>query len=125
VLTDPCANPTITIPGDSSQVYVITNPDGKYTLEPSFAVSPDFCAYTITTTDNSEDITVEFDPDTKELVVTEITDTLVPSNPNNDGSTEHGYPVETTIVVTDSQGNESPPQTVTTTIVVKNPCVNS
>jgi hypothetical protein len=102
VLIDPCLTPTITIPGDSSQVYVITNPDGKYTLEPSFAVSPDFCAYTITTTVDSEDITVEFDPDTQELVVTEITDTLAPSNPNDDDSTEHSYPVETTIVVTDS-----------------------
>jgi len=38
VLIDPCANPTIIKPSDSTQVYVITDPDGKYTLQPAFEI---------------------------------------------------------------------------------------
>ena len=49
---------------------------------------------------------------------------MTPSNPNNDGSTQHEYPVVTTITVTDSDGTKKT-ETVTTIVVVKNPCLDS
>lgn len=63
-------------------------------------MSPDFCSYTITTTVDGLDTTVEYDPAIEELVVSKITDTLTPSNPNGGESTSHNYPVETKITVT-------------------------
>ena len=65
-------------------------------------MTPDFCPFEITATVNGIEIT--FDTDTQELIVNEITDDLTPSNPNNDDSIEHEYPVITNIVVTADDG---------------------
>jgi hypothetical protein len=124
VLEDPCKNPTITLPAETTQVYVITDSEGRYSLEPQFAVDPDFCPYEITISVNGEEIEVEFDPDTQELVVTENTDDLSPANPLDDGSTEKEYPVDTTITVTADDGTTTT-ETVTTTVTVEDPCVKS
>jgi hypothetical protein len=56
--------------------------------------------------------------------VDKIDDDLTPSNPDDDGSTEHEYPVTVTTTVTDSDENTST-DSVEITVVVQNPCVNS
>jgi hypothetical protein len=85
-------------------------------------VTPAFCPSEITAT-YDENI-VDFDPETQKITIPSITDTLTPSNPNNDGSTQHEYPVVTTITVTDSDGTKKT-ESVTTIVVVKNPCLDS
>ena len=115
MLEDPCKNASITVPDATTQTYVITNPDGSYTLQPLFSVNPDFCDFEITATYN-DDI-IDFDPETQEIRIPEITDSLVPSNPNNDGSNLHEYPVITTITVTEADGTKKT-ETVTTTVIV-------
>jgi hypothetical protein len=60
VLTDPCENPTITMPNPTSIVYVITDAEGRYTLEPELSVDPEFCKFEITV--EVDDIVVTYDP---------------------------------------------------------------
>jgi hypothetical protein len=122
VLSDPCENPTITTPDNSSEIYVITDSEGRYYLAPEFSVEPDFCPYEITVTVDSDEIEVDYDPETQELIVDDITDNLDPANPDDDGSTEHDYTIETTITVTADDGSTTS-DTVTTTVTVKDPCV--
>jgi hypothetical protein len=110
------------VPTATTQTYVITDADGSYTLQPKFSVTPDFCQFEITATHN-DDI-INFDPVTQEIVIPAITDRLTPSNPNNDGSNLHEYPVVTTIIVTEADGTTKT-ETVTTTVVIKNPCLDS
>ena len=110
------------MPDVTTLTYVITDNEVKYTLEPKYSVTPDFCPFEITVNVNGIDVT--FDPDTQEIVVEQITDDLTPSNPNDDGSTEHTYDIETTIEVTAEDGSTTTDGT-TIPVVVKNPCVDS
>ena len=121
MLEDPCKNPVIQVPDVTTLTYVITDNEVKYTLEPKYSVTPDFCPFEITVNVNGIDVT--FDPDTQEIVVEQITDDLTPSNPNDDGSTEHTYDIETTIEVTAEDGSTTTDST-TMPVVVKNPCVD-
>jgi hypothetical protein len=103
VLEDPCKNPVITVPDTTTLTYVITDDEVKYTLTPMFSVTPDFCPYEITV--NVDGIDVLFDSETQEITIPEILNDLTPSDPNNDGSTEHEYPVNVVIVVTADDGS--------------------
>jgi len=122
VLQDPCKNASIVLPSATTQTYVITDPDGTYTLQPLFSVSPVFCTYEITATYDSN--VIDFNTGTQSIVIPSITDTLTPSNPNNDGSLQHEYPVVTTIIVTNADGTQTT-QSVTTNIIIQNPCLNA
>jgi hypothetical protein len=75
------------MPDNSNVVYVITDSEGRYSLTPEFSVDPDFCPYEITVTVDGDDISADYDPETQELVVDEITDTINPADPNDTGST--------------------------------------
>ena len=122
VLEDPCKNASIVVPTATTQTYVITDPDGTYTLQPPFSVSPMFCAYEITATYDTN--VINFNSETQTIEIPSITDTLTPSNPNNDGSLLHEYPVTTTIIVTNADGSQST-ESVTTTVIIKNPCLDT
>ena len=121
MLEDPCKNASIIAPSTTTQTYVITDPDGSYTLLPKFSVTPAFCPSEITAT--YDESVIDFDPDTQKITIPSITDTLTPSNPNNDGSLIHRYPVVTTITVTEADGTMKT-KTVTTTVIIKNPCLD-
>jgi len=121
VLEDPCKNVSITVPEATTQIYVITDPDGSYTLQPMFSVTPDFCPYEITATYN-EDV-IDFNSDEQKITIPTITDTLTPSNPLDDGRSNHEYPVITRITVTQADGTQTT-ESVTTTVIVKNPCLD-
>ena len=121
MLEDPCKNPVIQVPDVTTLTYVITDNEVKYTLEPKYSVTPDFCPFEITVNVNGIDVT--FDPDTQEIVVELILDDLTPSNPNDDGSTEHTYDIETTIEVTAEDGSTTTDGT-TIPVVVRNPCID-
>jgi hypothetical protein len=108
------------VPDTTTLTYVITDSEVKYTLTPMFSVTPDFCPYEITV--NVDGIDVLFDSETQEITIPEIPDDLTPSDPNNDGSTEHEYPVNVVIVVTADDGSETQDD-VTIPVIVKNPCV--
>ena len=108
------------MPDTTTLTYVITNEEVTYTLAPKFSVTPDFCPYEITV--NVDGIDIVFDPEDQEITVPEIPDDLTPSNPDNDGSTEHEYPVEVVIEVTADDGTKTSDD-VTIPVVVKNPCV--
>ena len=64
-----------------------------------------------------------FDPVNQALLIPQNTDNLAPSDPLDDGSTEHEYTVRTTITVTPKVGDPVSDD-VDTTITVKNPCLN-
>ena len=85
-------------------------------------MSPAFCSYEITATFDSN--VIDFNADTQTIVIPSIEDTLTPSNPNNDGSLVHEYPVITTIIVTNADGSQTT-QSVTTTVIIKNPCFDT
>ena len=55
--------------------------------------------------------------------MTQISDTLAPSDPDSDGSTSAQVTITTTYTTTDYNGNVRPHE-VTHTVVVKNPCVD-
>lgn len=84
-------------------------------------MTPDFCPFEITV--NVDGIEIVFDPENQEITIPKIPDDLTPSNPDDDGSTEHEYPVEVVIVVTADDGSETTDD-VTIPVVVKNPCAD-
>ena len=108
------------MPDTTTLTYVITDEEAKYTLTPKFTVTPDFCPYEITV--NVDGIDVTIDQDKQEITIPQILDELTPSDPDEDGSTEHEYPVEVVIVVTADDGSETTDD-VTIPVIVKNPCL--
>jgi hypothetical protein len=124
VLEDPCSDPTIIVPETTTLTYTITDGVVEYTLSPKFSVTPDFCPYEITFTVGEDgDEIVIFDPDTQEITIPEIPDDLTPSNPDNDDSTDHTYPITIEIVVKDDEDNETK-EDVVIPVIIQNPCVN-
>jgi hypothetical protein len=124
VLEDPCSDPTIIVPETTTLTYTITDGEVKYTLSPQFSVTPDFCPYEITFTVGEDgDEIVIFDPDTQEIIIPEIPDDLTPSNPNDDDSTDHTYPVTIEIVVKDDEDNETSDDVVIP-VIIQNPCID-
>jgi hypothetical protein len=48
------------MPNPTSIVYVITDAEGRHTLEPELSVDPEFCEFEITV--EVDDIVVTYDP---------------------------------------------------------------
>ena len=127
-LVDPCANLAITVPDSQTVEYTITDLSKILTLTPQASIlRTDVCQLTseVSTSPNSGiENNVVYDDQNQTITITQITDTLAPSNPNNDGSTSATATITVTYTTTDYNGNKST-QEVTHTVIVKNPCIDT
>jgi hypothetical protein len=125
-LVDPCVNPTVTLPESQTVEYTLTDLAKIFTLTPQASVQPSICqidSETTTPVDSGIQDNVVYDKDAETITITQITDTLIPSDPNNDGSTSAEVTITTTYTTTDYNGNTVTTE-VTHTVIVKNPCLD-
>ena len=126
-LIDPCANLIVTIPDSQTVEYTITDLAKTLILDSQASVQrSDVCQLdsdTTTSTDSGLEDNVVYDDENQTITIVQITDTLAPSNPNNDGSTSAVATITTTYTTTDYNGNTSTTE-VTHTVIIKNPCVD-
>ena len=126
-LVDPCINAVITTPNQASLIYTITDTDKSISLEPKASVVPNICqldSETTTPTNSGIQDNVVYNKDDETIRITQITNTLAPSNPNNDGSTKSDVDITTSYTTTDYYGNTNTPTVVIHVVTIKNPCVD-
>ena len=122
-IIDPCNPPTITKPADQTVTYTISDVDATLDLSNQFSITPDFCPTSVVYT-NSNTATLtnfEWDSVAETFKIPQFFDSL---------DIMDGEKAQKTYTVTlDVQyGNSVTPvlgkETVTITVVLKNPCVD-